>query len=147
MIVVRPAVAADRDAVRPIIEHWARGRVTGKLLRREVATILDSVATGHLIAVDGSVALGIVGLADTARGVEIVHAFVAPQHHGKGIATLLVDAAEQQARSRGLCELVVHSGPRYRESGWPFWTARYGPPSIEHAERGDTAEWRVRLDA
>src|SRR5262249_40731551 len=98
-------------------------------------------------AVDGSVAVGIVGLADTDRGVEIVHAFVAPQHHHRGIAKVLVDAVERRARSRGLCELVVRSGPRYRESGWPFWTARYGRPSIEHAERGDPAEWRVRLDA
>jgi N-acetylglutamate synthase-like GNAT family acetyltransferase len=147
MVEVRSAVAADRDALRPIIEYWVRGRHTGKLLRREVAMILDSVATGHLVAVDGSTVIGLVGLAHTARGVEIVHVFVAPQHHGQGIGNLLVDAVERQARGGGVNELVVRSGPRYQASGWPFWAARYGPPTIEHAKRGDTAEWRVGLPA
>jgi N-acetylglutamate synthase-like GNAT family acetyltransferase len=147
MIEVRPAVATDRDALRPIIEHWVRGRHTGKLLRREVAAILDSVATRHLVAVDGPTVVGLVGVAHTARGVEIVHVFVAPQHQGQGIGNLMVDAVERQARSCGMRELVVRSGPRYQASGWLFWTARYGSPTIEPAERGDTAEWRVGLDA
>src|SRR5215469_10778790 len=111
MIVVRRAVAADRESVRPIVEHWVRGRVTGRLLRGEVGAILDAVASGHLIAVDGSDVVGLVGLADTVRGLEIVHAFVAPQYLGWGIATRLVDALEHDARSRGARELVVRSGP------------------------------------
>jgi RimJ/RimL family protein N-acetyltransferase len=32
-----------------------------------------------------------------------------------------------EARRKRATELIVNSGPRYRESGWPFWDKKFGP--------------------
>ena len=152
---MRPARAADRGALQPIIEHWVRGRVSGRLLRNEVAEIVGSLGsqeTWHAVALDDSGVLGVMGLTapgpdvspfvSTERAGRVVHAFVDPLCLGRGVGSLLASEVEHRAVATGLTELVVRSGPRYARLGWPFWSARYGKPvAIEHADRGNTAVW------
>jgi GNAT superfamily N-acetyltransferase len=149
----------DRDGLRPIVECWVRGRVSGRLLRNEVEAILRSIGsleTWHAVAVDGATALGVMGLttarpdvlpyALTERPGEIVHAFVDPSCARRGVGSLLASRVEDRAMATGLTELLVSSGPRYEASGWPFWSARYGEPvAIERSNRGNTAFWRQVL--
>ena len=151
--------AADRGALRPIVECWVRGRVSGRPLRNEVEAILDSIgspATWHAVAVDGTTVLGVMGLttprpdvlpyALSERPGEIVHAFVDPACGRRGVGSSLARRIEDRAMTNGLTELLVRSGPRYEASGWPFWSARYGEPvATERADRGSTAVWRKLL--
>jgi GNAT superfamily N-acetyltransferase len=155
-IAIVAGAAVHRDALRPIVEHWVRGRVSGRLLRHEVETIVNSIgspATWHAVAIETPTVLGVMGLtlpgadvltyALTKRPGEIVHAFVDATCARRGVGSLLARSIEDRAMAIGLTELLVRSGPRYEASGWPFWTARYGEPvAIERADRGGTAIWR-----
>jgi len=38
------------------------------------------------------------------------------------------DRVEHEAVAMGFTTLLVVSGTRYRDIGYPFWTRRYGPP-------------------
>jgi GNAT superfamily N-acetyltransferase len=66
------------------------------------------------------------GFARTNRPIEVINAFVYPPYRGTGVGTLLLRHVEDAARQNGFTEIVVNSGPRYRETGWPFWIKRYG---------------------
>jgi len=158
-VLVRRARVTDRDALRPILEQWVRGRVSGRLLRAEVEEILRSVGAAeawHAVAIGGPSVLGVMGLtvpqpdaahyAQTARPGQVVNAFVDRPYEGRGIGSSLAAYVENRAIATGLTELLVRSGPRYEQSGWGFWSARYGEPvAIEHADRGNTAVWRTVL--
>ena len=158
-MLMRQARVADRDAVRPIVEQWVRGRLSGRLLRNEVEAILGSVGapeTWHAVAIDAPPVLGVMGLtaprpdaaryARTERPGQVVNAFVDRSWRGRGVGSSLRRSVEDRAIATGLTELLVRSGPRYERSGWDFWSARYGEPvTIEHADRGNTAVWRKVL--
>lgn len=158
-VILREAETADRDAVRPIVESWVRGRVTGRLLANEADRIIATVGTRetqHIIAVDTGIVIGMMGLttpdtnarryATSANAAELVHAFLVDECRGRGIGTLLVNGLEAAALLAQSTELIIQSGPRYEHSGWPFWSARFGSPvAVEHHRRGDVAVWRKVL--
>jgi GNAT superfamily N-acetyltransferase len=159
LVSVRQADSRDRDALRPIVEHYVRGRISGELLSNEVDGIVGSIGspeTWHVLAVNDAMFVGVMGLTSpcaqalrdalTKYPGEIVHAFVHRSCRGRGVGSLLARHVEARAISCGLTELIVRSGPRYRESGWRFWTALYGDPiTIDRADRGDTGVWRKQF--
>lgn len=87
----------------------------------------------YLVAVtsDGEI-VGLVGMrppgpemlafAVTEKPAEMINAYVDPRHRkGGGIGSFLVQELERLARAGGFTEMILNSGPRYRQSGWEFF--------------------------
>jgi len=132
----------DIDSLRSILERSLIDSETGSPITEEIQSTLDRV-TGfisdeetpfrYLIAqsADGTI-IGMMGLTrpdeemsayanDPAAAVELVNAFVDPEIRKSGAGKKLVEDLLTQARANGAKEVVVNSGPRYRETGWAFW--------------------------
>jgi GNAT superfamily N-acetyltransferase len=167
-MLIRALTAPDVPAVRQIIEEWLTDPESGILLASEVAhrvgLIQEAVATlvepWYFVAEDPEDAiLGVIGLkADhiatelysrSETPVEIVTAYVRRASRGEGVGRALTETVEQVARQRGFSTLLVVSGSRNRESGYPFWQARYGDPMrVDQDYFGPGAErvvWRSQL--
>lgn len=85
--------------------------------------------------------------AQSENPIELTDAYTLHRRTGAGSA--LVNHMEQVARERGHTEIVLVSGPRFRPTGWPFWTKLYGEPAgiAERYFEGiyDGAVWRKSL--
>jgi GNAT superfamily N-acetyltransferase len=73
---------------------------------------------------------------------ELISAFVSPRERGFGIGRLLVASLEEEAKNRKFEDILVLSGSRFRETGWPFWQSLYGEP-VEVYDR--SAIWHKQL--
>jgi ribosomal protein S18 acetylase RimI-like enzyme len=147
-ITVTEAAAEDVDALRPILEQSVIDSETGEVLTYEIRDILISVEHNavnkagkiYRVAKDaGGKVLGMMGLQRVSDPMlpfaknafdtgELINAFVSPDARELGIGRMLVSNLEDTARDLGYEELVVNSGPRYRETGWAFWTNLFGEP-------------------
>ena len=155
---VRAAKAEDATQLRLILEQSIRSSRTGLPMESEIESTLESIKASaeglgkrrYAVAEDahGEV-VGVMGLAEpdsvmrsfaeTDKPIEIVNAYVARNQRGNGVGRALVGHLEKLAASEGYTEVVVNSGPRYRESGWPFWEKMYGAPSV--AEKYYDGQW------
>lgn len=156
---------SDIAALAPILETWVKDRNTGESLPREVDTIIQAVRaaangegeTKYFVAKIGEVLVGIMGYkpasdvmkqyALTESPAEIVNAFVdAEQRGGRGVGRTLVNAVEMDARKSGYSEILVNSGPRYRNTAWGFYDRVFGEsvstiPNM-YGSGGDAPVWR-----
>ena len=145
---VRHLMPADIPQLRPILETWLRfPTITGELLTEEVRETLEEIEKSlthendkqFFVAQspDGTIA-GMMGIqplreemkvyALTRHPVEIINAYVHfDERKGKGIGRALVKAIEEETYNRGYEEVLLNSGPRYKETGWPFWNKTLGP--------------------
>ena len=144
---VRAAQAADAEAIGAILRDWVRDPSNGQVIEPEVAEILQTLAASvegnsqdqFLVAegIDGKV-VGMARLspvseqvrayAQTDRPVELFNLYVAAgQNKGKGVGTALWKGILDLARSQGNTEVLLNSGPRYKESGWGFYEKTIGP--------------------
>jgi len=169
--VLREPQPGDLPQLRPILEHWIKDRDTGEVIPSEVAKVLglvESQTQGNndryfMVATesDGQV-IGLMGVQDASEAMlpftsnpdnpnaaEIVNAYVSPNARTRGIGRLLLKSLESHARQLAFEEIVVNSGPRYKDSGWPFWTAVYGAPTGTayglYGPSGDAPVWRKEL--
>ncbi len=146
---VRPLQSSDIAHLKPILETWIRfPTITGKLLTEEVRETIEEIEKSlthengkqFFIAQsqDGAV-LGMMGMqpiswdmrpfAHTQHPVEIINAYVHfDERQGKGVGKTLVAAIETESINQGCEELLLNSGPRYKETGWPFWRKTFGEP-------------------
>lgn len=167
--VVRLLCEEDLHPLKPILESWVRHRDTGVPIPEEVESDLqvmrDSLHQGipiYLVAeaANGQV-IGVIGLTfpsermkeftTTSAPIELINAYVASDWRGgKGVGTALVRALEEEARQRGCTEVILNSGPRYKETGWGFYDRLPGYSRVGIAERmygegGDALVWRKYL--
>ena len=138
----------DSEAIRPILEAWIQDSETGEPIHEEISGVIDALEESiegeggkrYFVARDiGGRVLGIVGYAqpssimqeftNTDNPVELINAYVDPESRGMGVGTKLVDALEDDALRAGYTEVILNSGPRYRDSGHGFYQRRYGEPS------------------
>ncbi len=145
---IRPLLEADLIHIRPILETWIRFPViTGELIEEEVREVLremkKSLATPNnkkfLVAIspDGTVA-GVMGyqplrdemhrFAQTDKSGEIINANVLNQQRGTGIGSALVQAIGESAKKDGFKEILLNSGPRYKDTAWEFYNKHFGQP-------------------
>jgi len=168
-VIVNRAEGKDIELLCPILETWLRDSETGELLPNEVEEVLRFVrksVEGHgdrvyLVARDdlGKV-LGMVGFkppegrmrefAETGRTAELINAFVAREHRGEGVGRALVAKLEEEAKALGYKEIVLNSGPRYRDTGWGFYDKlegykRVGVIEDMYGEDKDAVVWRKLL--
>lgn len=173
---LREPIAEDIPKLRPILEFWVRDSSTGEIITPEIDSILSQVAAQvhgiknryYVIAEEivedepnGNV-LGLMGIQDVSEpmhpftsspqspnAVELVNAFVDPKTRGKHIGRFLRQFLESHVRQLAFEEIVVNSGPRYMETGWPFWTASYGDPvgviTELYGPGGDAMVWYKEL--
>lgn len=67
------------------------------------------------------------------HAVEIVNASVHADASHHGIGSRLLGALHDEAKEQGITRVVVTSGPRYTEKGWPFWNKHFG--TAAHVEK------------
>ncbi len=167
---VRPLQAVDIPHLKPILETWLRfPTITGELLTDEVRTTLEEIERSlthenkkqFFVAQspDGNIT-GMMGIqppdiamrsfARTLHPAEIINAYVHfEQHQGKGVGRALATAIEDESKKQGFEELLLNSGPRYKETGWPFWKKAYGEPvgtlKNHYGPGNDAPVWRKPL--
>lgn len=145
---VRPLEETDLAPLRPILETWIRFPViTGELIEEEVEEVLTDMKKAlegqggkkFLVAAlsDGTIS-GVMGyqklrdemreFAQTDRPAEIINANVHDAHRGTGVGSALVKGIEAAAKGEGYKELLLNSGPRYKDTAWEFYNKRFGQP-------------------
>jgi GNAT superfamily N-acetyltransferase len=144
---IYPATVLDSpEQLRDVLMHTVIDSATKLPARDEIEDILASVprietdmakkytlvarASGDA-AVLGMMSLQepdevISGFALGEKPIEITNAYVLMR--GQGIGRKLVEQLEHKALSENRSEIVLVSGPRFKESGWPFWRHLYGEP-------------------
>ncbi len=146
-VAVREAQTADLASLQPILGQWIRDGKTGELLTEEVSSVLAAVEASaqgqnnrtYVVAEDAQgTVIGMMGMTQpgedmrpfvtTPNPVELINAYVDKQQRGTGAGKLLAKQLEQMATRAGHTEVIVNSGPRYKETGWAFWTKMYGEP-------------------
>ena len=121
-IIVRDAVAADADALAPLLEALGYPADPPTIAAR-LRDLYAADATGRvLVAVDGDECVGFAVLHSTpvlhrATAVgRITGIAVRPAVQGRGVGRELVWAAETHFRARGLERIEVTSGPMHAEA-------------------------------
>jgi len=113
-----PTAELSREAIlRSAAEHYTSGQRQAWASRRTAAAHRRMIEeTTAMVAVDGEVVVGFVSVALAPTGAlvagEVDQLFVHPDHGGRGLALLLLTAAETAAREAGLTELVTHASWR-----------------------------------
>ena len=124
-VVLRPATAADRDAVLALAPRLAEGVVpwrdqegARRAGRAWLTGSLDEAAAGDgtvLVAVDGGAVLGVLSVRPAQhftgeRDGYIGELAVDDAAAWRGVGRALVDAADAWARAAGLENLTLHTG-------------------------------------
>ena len=64
----------------------------------------------------------LIQFATTSSPIELVNAYVDRNYRaGQGVGTALVNRLIERVLEKGSTELLLDSGPRYKETGWGFW--------------------------
>lgn len=139
---VRELRSEDLPILKPILEQWIRNSETKELLTNEVEETLRTVEESlsgqndrsYIVAegVDGQIA-GIVGIkspdiemkkfARTENPVELVNFFV--KDRGKGTGQILERSLRERIGTEGYTEIILNSGPRYKDTAWDFYDKLY----------------------
>jgi GNAT superfamily N-acetyltransferase len=80
-----------------------------------VVARLDGVPVGHA------------ALRRVGEHLEIKRFFVVPEHRGKGVSEMLIDALEAEARALGAVRLVLHTGHRQTHAMRMYERFGYSP--------------------
>lgn len=149
--VIRPLNEMDLPYLKPVLDPWIRFPVkTGPLLTEELKETLEEIrksARGendkkYLVAESDGKVVGIMGyqplreemasFTTTDKPIEVINAYVHFEHReGKGVGSALLGALEKRFKHEGYKEYLLNSGPRYRDTGWPFWTKQIGESTGE----------------
>lgn len=166
----------DLPAIKPILETWVRDRTTHDLLPDEVREDLEIMENsthgmnGHKFFVarsESGEVIGVMGLkipsptmqkyCKTTYGLELVNAYVSSEHRSngeikksKGVGRALVNQLVEFCKAAGYAEIVLNSGPRYRDTAWAFYNKIFGEPiAIEeglYGPGGDAPIWRMEIE-
>ena len=144
---IRPAEPGDVDALIKL-EH--RVFPTDRLSRRSLRRLLDSPSAAVLVAVENAQLAGIAIVLFRARSAvaRLYSIAVAPHVGGRGVAAMLLDAAEEAALARGcrIMRLEVHRAnhaaiSRYRKSGY----REFGRYRAYYEDGADALRFEKRL--
>lgn len=141
---VRHLSGNDIPALRKISEYWLRddGIIAVNEVESDMATLRSSLSpkSGKTIFVTESPDKEVVGMmglsekpkaplmpfAKTDNPCELIVAYVHPDHRGKGVGTALIGAVKNLAKELGKKEILLESGPRHAETGYPFYDQQPG---------------------
>ena len=135
---VRPARAADADALVSVFADWDHELPAGAIVERLREWEATPLAEVLVAEVDGAVA-GVAAVAATpqlarpGRFARLIGLAVLASHRRRGIAAALLHAVEDQARAWG-CNRVELTSSRWRAEAPAFYEAMgYADRSPEQA--------------
>lgn len=146
-VYVRPAKPADIAALFALETEVF---TTDRLSRRGFRRLLASASAELLVAEHAGAFAGyiLVLFRATSAIARIYSLAAAPQHEGKGVGSLLIEAAEEAARRRGCTRmrLEVHeangrAAARYRKSGYTV----FGQHRDYYGDHGNALRFEKRL--
>lgn len=144
-VVVRQAQVGDAETVLAIAREWVKSP-SGETIEDEITEIKEALERSvgenpdrsYIVAELGGEVVGVMGLtvpnelmrqhAQTDNPVEIVNAFVRRDLRGAGVGGKLLDNVFEQARIGSFDEVIVNSGPRYKDTAWSFYDKKFGTP-------------------
>lgn len=146
--ITESVTAEDLEKLKEILARWIRHDTEAKagggepriediqkLIENVEASLENTSNRKYFFAkVDGQIA-GMVGLqtpdektkqtyaetAGTDNPIELVNMYVSEEVAGTGVGRMLVTMAELYAKSQGYTEVILNSGPRFRETAWGFY--------------------------
>jgi GNAT superfamily N-acetyltransferase len=135
---IRPAGDGDVDALVPLYEQWSHPLPAAAI--GEVLTAWSQHARAEILVAEiGGELAGLAAvsaqphLAHPGNSARLVGLVVAESHRRRGVATVLLDAAEQQARTWG-CDRMELTSSLTRDAAHRFYPARgYQETSGHHA--------------
>lgn len=142
---IRPLKEKDIPALREISEYWLQddGIIAYDEVEGDMDALKESLEDGSTKKMfvaqtpEGKV-IGMMGLnlqpkpvlipfAKTDNPSELIVAYVHPSYRdGKGVGTALARVVQNLARTKGKKEILVESGPRHLETGYPFYDKLQG---------------------
>jgi len=166
---VRELRIEDLPQLKPILETWIKHRETKEPLPEEVTKTLQNMEESiggknerhYLVAeTEEGQTVGVVGIkkpdkimtsfTSTPNPTELVNFFIVSSERGKGLGKILAANLENYARSLGHTEIVLNSGPRYKETAWDFYDRlpgfkRIGIAKEYYGKEGDAPVWKKIL--
>ena len=150
----------DLDGLETILEKSLVDAESGQPITDEIESVLERILLSiessespirYRVAEssDGQI-LGVMGITrpdeDMAQYahtpetcVELVNAFVDPSIRKTGAGRHLVEDLLAEAKEKGATEVVVNSGPRYKQTGWAFWAnVMSGKKNVDVEGYGET---------
>ena len=79
------------------------------------------------------------------QSIEIIGAFVSKHERGKGVGKSLFSAIESEAKNLDYKEIVIWSGPRYKETGWQFYDNLLGLERVGFVGSEEFPVWKKIL--
>lgn len=167
---IRNLEERDLIGIQLILEHWVVDSDTGKPLPNEVdediSLMRESIKVDterhYFVAVQEAEIIGVIGFkkpderllqfAKTSNPAELVNAYVSPKYRkGKGVGKALVACLEAEVEKRGYSEILINSGPRYKDTGWGFYDKlpgynRVGISEEHYGKNGDAPVWQKILN-
>lgn len=168
--IIRSIKESDLKAIENLFSDWMINEETGAVSKKEVEhylryiknslndQVLDDFNAGYLVAetskreIVGIIAFRkpikkILPFTTTPNPAELNHVFVAKEHRGEGIGSALIKKMLEVVKQRGYTEIIVRSGPMYKETGWGFYDKLSGFERIsvldETASGGKVSQlWR-----
>jgi putative acetyltransferase len=120
---IAPHTAEDWREARRLIEEYAASLnvdLCFQNIGHELAHLSEEYgppAGAFLLARDGDVALGCVGLRRSANGVaEMKRLYLAPAARGRGVGRLLAEAIVAKAKELGYASVVLDTLPTMKEA-------------------------------
>jgi GNAT superfamily N-acetyltransferase len=157
----------DIKALTTLLYFWIRDGSKKEQTKDHLEEIADVMHRMHqsiknndytyLVARDlNNRAVGVMGIrhpedrmvkyALTKNPAELINVFTDPLLQGQGIGRMLIEAIFIKAKDLGFTELILNSGPRYKNSAWGFYNKIFGEPITisknYYGKNADAPIWR-----
>ena len=159
----------DIEAVTSILKQWVRHWETRDIIQDEIDEIVLSIEKSingennyryFLAESQSGEVQGIVGyrlpdkrmldFTTSDKAIELTNFYIGNDFRGKGIGKALFQKLERAASEEGFDQVVLNSGPRYKDTAWPFYDSypglgRVGTAKDMYGQGIDAPVWRKDL--
>ncbi|OQA04829.1 MAG: acetyltransferase [bacterium ADurb.Bin400] len=149
---IRNVELTDLSQIRYLFEEW----ISDKAEIGERIQEISQQTTNYFVAIENDRIIGIMGTqrlddevqqfsSNPEQALEIISAFVSREARGRGIGKSLIGAIELEAKQLGYKEIIIWSGPKYKETGWYFYDSLPGVKRVGFVGSEDFPVWKKNL--